>query len=264
MQVYFYIDQWLAYNFIINYAVLDICSLIRKWDISFLKIAALSGIGALLSLVPIFYFRLVGHREILFEVLFHVFILLLLLVLITGIHIREFITSFITLMIIVCFLSGCILMVAARWQMGIIKELIVVGTVVFVVHLLIYAIRQEVSHGDNIFFVTILTRNGEKTVKALWDSGNRLTEPYSKRPVVIASKKVVEELKDMLGPPLYVPYYSLGNNQGLLIIYSLDKMLVWKEGDTEKKQYKKIYVGEDEKLFEHQQEYSMILNYCMG
>lgn len=88
---------------------------------------------------------------------------------------------------------------------------------------------QNLQRQKNLYSVQ-LKQNG-KTVScmALYDSGNFLREPYQKRPVQIVSAEVLETLLEGEEKmPLWIPYHSLGNQNGLLEIYTIDAICIQK------------------------------------
>ena len=65
-------------------------------------------------------------------------------------------------------------------------------------------------------------------MNAYLDTGNTLTDPYKKRPVIITnSKNFIKEVKDK--PFFYIPYESI-NNTGLIKCYMIKKIYIENKG----------------------------------
>jgi len=77
----------------------------------------------------------------------------------------------------------------------------------------------------------VTLRQGDKTLTTagLIDTGNRLREPVSGRPVHVAWRGVMEELCPKVKGITYVPYRSVGG-EGLLAAVTLDEIKVEQEG----------------------------------
>lgn len=77
----------------------------------------------------------------------------------------------------------------------------------------------------------VTLRQGSRmyTAVGLIDTGNRLREPVSGRPVHVAVREVIEELSPKVRGVTYVPYRSVGG-EGLLPAVTLDEIKVEQEG----------------------------------
>lgn len=91
-----------------------------------------------------------------------------------------------------------------------------------------------------IFTVELLQKGKCKKTKGFYDSGNRLSDPYSKKGVNIVSEKLLRDLeilKDETGvmnglgmeecnTPVYIPYQALGNESGMLEVYYIEELTI--------------------------------------
>lgn len=77
--------------------------------------------------------------------------------------------------------------------------------------------------------VTLRQGNRIYTATGLIDTGNRLKEPVSGRPVHVAVREVMEKLCPRVKGVLYVPYHSVGG-EGVLPAVTLDEIKVEQEG----------------------------------
>ena len=79
----------------------------------------------------------------------------------------------------------------------------------------------------------VLLRNGENEikVKALIDTGNRLKDSLTGKPVSIISKEIVMELgRDIAAKDIrYIPYHTIGRKEGVMPIFSPDYMCLYLE-----------------------------------
>ncbi|MBQ8804662.1 MAG: sigma-E processing peptidase SpoIIGA [Tyzzerella sp.] len=102
---------------------------------------------------------------------------------------------------------------------------------------------------------------GEKKVEAagLIDTGNGLCDPFTGRPVSIldretARKLLGEEVQEGLR---FIPYQSIGKKEGVLPIFSIDRMCVLRE---EACWFERPLIGISEERISAGGEYEMILN----
>lgn len=91
----------------------------------------------------------------------------------------------------------------------------------------IYLERRE-QFACHIFPVVLYDAGRTMELKAYWDSGNQLLDSYSGRPVSIISRKMAMEFLDIREKGIrYVPYSSLGRENGLLPVCSVESMQIY-------------------------------------
>lgn len=78
--------------------------------------------------------------------------------------------------------------------------------------------------------VTLKYGEREERVTGLIDTGNRLREPVSGRPVHVATEGLCRRLCPVVKGVVYVPYQSVGTQRGILPAVILDRMEVEQEG----------------------------------
>ena len=104
-------------------------------------------------------------------------------------------------------------------------------------------LKQKYSSNDTICKVCISKGDNHVNVKALLDTGNLLTDPISKSPVIVSQLDKIEpiipsesliEIMYMMGGDVQkkqsahdanikvIPYKSVGNNDGIMIAYKVD------------------------------------------
>lgn len=124
-------------------------------------------------------------------------------------------------------------------------------------------VLMEVKEQKTLYDVSFSTGKRTITVKGFYDSGNHLIDPYMGSMVVIVSEALKEQLSPVLGKQVLVPYYSLGNEHGMLMAYRCKEMVIWKENE-EKSCYQNILLAVDGQVFLHGQGYDVILHANMG
>lgn len=108
-------------------------------------------------------------------------------------------------------------------------------------------------------YVVELTHNDIKiSLMAFYDSGNHLKDPYTQKGVHIISAGLLSELAFDEDKKVYLPYQSLGNNNGLIEVYYIDFLQIY--GQKNVIEQHKIPIGvAKEELFLNKS-YKMILN----
>ena len=102
--------------------------------------------------------------------------------------------------------------------------------------------RKKINTTYNII---IKLKNKEINLEGFLDTGNKLIDPYFKRPIILLNKKYINLKGKKI---LYVPFESLNNN-GLLKCIIPEYILV------DNKKYKEVLIGISENL-----NYDCILN----
>ncbi|WP_394522376.1 sigma-E processing peptidase SpoIIGA [Lacrimispora sp. JR3] len=111
---------------------------------------------------------------------------------------------------------------------------------------------------SNFFEVTMRYRGKEKKVTALLDTGNRLYEPISRRPVHVVTYEAVREICETVTEVIYIPFGSVGKSSGVLPGIFLDEMEV-RQGDEVKVIIKPL-VAVYKKTLSVNGEYQMLLH----
>lgn len=107
--------------------------------------------------------------------------------------------------------------------------------------------KQKLNKRDMLCNIELFNRGKSVKLTALLDTGNLLTDPVSKDPVVIVDKKTAKKLFDedyfnridtLIGGGDFskdefcdarlkiIPYISVGNKNGIMVAYKIDKMKV--------------------------------------
>ena len=120
----------------------------------------------------------------------------------------------------------------------------------------------------HLFPAELQHRGRIMNLMAYWDSGNQLYDPYTGKPVCIMDKEMGEalfgiklEAMECVPGIRYIPFRSLGETEGLLAVYDVEKMQIFT--GRKKLEITKAVIGlADKRLFENK-EYKMILHASM-
>ena len=134
-----------------------------------------------------------------------------------------------------------------------IKVTLIAGVVAFIVTQIAFKINKNKLNSKNAFFnIEIFFEEKTIKVKALLDSGNMLTEPISKLPVIIVEKEELKKIiskdflnyienfvggdvekeyeenniQEYLSKVRMVPFMSIGKENGMLIGIRIDKIKI--------------------------------------
>lgn len=124
--------------------------------------------------------------------------------------------------------------------------------------LLLYLLRKR-TFSDHMYLVKLFKDERSMEVRAYWDSGNQLQDPYTGQGVSILSgekaRLFLDEKKDRIR---YVPYCSLGEKDGLLGVTNVDEMVLYDGNKVIHKRQMAIGIA-DAGLLE-KKEYDLILH----
>ena len=110
-----------------------------------------------------------------------------------------------------------------------------------------------------LYQVTLFYRGREKKVTALLDTGNRLFEPVSRRPVHVVTYEAVKEICVSVPAVTYIPFGSVGRERGILPGIELDSMEVSQE-NRESTRIEHPLIGVCRQPLCGNREYEMLLN----
>lgn len=109
-----------------------------------------------------------------------------------------------------------------------------------------------------IFIVQLCHQRNYITTQGFYDSGNRLTDPYTGKGVHIVSEQLWKMLKLHDETAVFVPFQALGSQNGMIEVYYIDELII--EGGNERKIIQKCPLGvTKDNLFEGKK-YEIILN----
>lgn len=91
-------------------------------------------------------------------------------------------------------------------------------------------VKAQIRERDNLYEVTLTYRGRKQQVTALYDTGNRLYEPYGHEPVHIITCHACRQLCETVSQVIYIPFHAVGTEQGMLPGIRVDEMEVRQGG----------------------------------
>lgn len=98
--------------------------------------------------------------------------------------------------------------------------------------------RRQQKHRERYCEVTLYVKEKSKKVRGLYDTGNQLTDPFSKCPVSVVDEQILQELFRESGvkmeelKPHYIPYRAVGTAKGALLTVTVDAMEIQMRGQS--------------------------------
>lgn len=133
----------------------------------------------------------------------------------------------------------------------------------FPVWIFLYILRRKRKDVNDVCRVEIVCGEKEVCVRALFDTGNRLIDPYVGEPVHIISSKLFGELqREEESPVRFVPFSSVGCGHGMLRAFTANTMRV-EAGGKPVEVTRPVLAAADEEIFRGRA-YQMILNGSLG
>ena len=257
MQYIFYADIYFIQNFMIKIAVLYLSLYCNKVNFEttrvkgIVKICFASGIGTVIEMLGL----LLSGSYSFFVVCIHILELPIMFALLLGYkrkHLLHIVVSgYFFIMLINAVLEG-------TWncfgENGTFLFFLIFSCGVVVVAVRMWTNYKNLQRG--IYLVELLAGETILQINGFYDSGNCLKDTYTKKGVHIISHDIISKLE--LGNPVYIPYQSLGNENGLLEVYYLKEMVI--EGEKQRIRLENCPLGvTKDKLFEGKK-YQIILN----
>lgn len=93
-------------------------------------------------------------------------------------------------------------------------------------------VRREEKKNGHLYQAVVFYEGRKKELTAFLDTGNRLEDPYSHKPVSVISADCCGELFQTISGVSYIPFHSVGKESGLLPAVKADRMEIRKDGET--------------------------------
>ena len=250
----FYADVFLVQNFLMDLlAIVGVNRFLRRqkklWRLA--AAAAAASVGGLFLLLTI-------KNTLLYMVFSHLFVNTGMVFLAFGrCRKKEFLENWAVTYLVVILLGGML-----QWLVG--RGLTPAGLVpaaagISGVYLILAYLRERKNFSNHIFEAQMKKRERAISVKAYWDSGNQLRDPYTGQGVCILSeakaKLLFDEEQDNFR---LVPYCSLGASSGLLRVVDVDELQLFDGGKRICSNHVAVGIA-DEKLLENRA-YDLILH----
>ena len=131
--------------------------------------------------------------------------------------------------------------------------------VFFAGRFIVGAFRERLRLQNVLYDVTLHYGGRKKTVRALWDTGNRLYEPYTHQPVHVLTKDACKDFCDRVSGVIYIPFRSVGADAGVLPGIRMERMEVCRDGKF-LYAFEKPWVAISRKPLSGENRYQMLLN----
>lgn len=226
MHIEIYIENYLLLNFWMDYLILKIVSKLLQCKASLKRILLGAFLGAICAYIGLYFLFL---PQLLWEVLTYGTSGMILLKIGLGLKQQKAVLRGIVMIYSCTFLFGglysAIEFQIPGWDWYKAMSITAIGTGTVLYTLITRGIAKKKSEKASLLYdVTIGYGNQQKSMKAMWDSGNRLMEPISKKSVSVASECTMKEIIHSLpeGRLRLIPFYSVGCEEGILRAYRMD------------------------------------------
>ena len=227
-----YIDLFFLVNFMMDVCILLVAKKILKCPVTYKTVCFGAFLGAVMTCITMALPIKGGYVKFM---IFHGLINVLMIK--TGLRIkwnRGFLKAYVTVYLS-AFLIGGIFSCISQYM----RE----GSIFFVFALISYWGAKGV--WEWIYYqgkcrkvcceVLLCLKSDRIKVNAILDTGNRLRDPVTGKPVSIISKSVASKLWENF--PLdglrYIPYHTIGKKDGILPILTLDEMVLYLEEEIQ-------------------------------
>lgn len=258
-----YVDVLFVVNFFINYFLLGVTAKFSKFNPKTFRLILASALGALYSLIIlvddinavalwsskvavavlmlVVAFRYDRVKTFVLSLLIFAFANLLFLGMIIGVCI-TFSPKSVAIRNSVVYFD-----VSAR-------SLLMCAFVSYLLALIVVKIHNRRLLKNEIYTLTVFAKGQQVTLYAFLDTGNKLREPFSNTPVIIADKSKVEHLCS--GKNIRLIPASTINSQSVLTAFKADKIVI--KSSSQQEEVENIYIALSDQLSD--QSYSAIIN----
>ncbi len=230
-----YLDVVFVIQLVLDYCILKLTAEVMRLKTSQIRILLSSLLGAVGCCIMLLPMGINGKFKIFTTVIFFGSLMTIIAFRVRGI--RQYISLFLMITS-----SGFLLGGAARWCMNFMGHKfslpISILVIAAVCRILIWGLQQYRKQHSPFMPVTLRIRNADGgldkiTVVALVDTGNRLAEPLTGKPVCIISEGIVSILQSQ---EYRITYHALGNDDGHMKAHRIEEMIIHtKEGDVSAK-----------------------------
>ena len=116
-----------------------------------------------------------------------------------------------------------------------------------------------IKHVEKGVYTVVLSKAGKSMeIQGLYDSGNRLKDPYTSKGVHIIAKSCITNMISNELQTVCIPYQSLGVSLDLMEVTYFDELIIYTQKEVIKQQKVPIGIAKEEMFFN--KSYKMILN----
>lgn len=171
---------------------------------------------------------------------------------------KEFLENWIVTYLVVILLGG-----SFEWLTE--NRILTRGRLFFVavgilgVYALLFYLMQRKDLNNQIFETSLMNYGKTIALKAYWDSGNQLRDPYTGQGICILSKEcariLIDERKNHFR---LVPYRSLGKSDGMIWVTDIEELHIWNGKQRVHRTHVAVGIAEEELM--KNCEYELILH----
>ncbi len=259
MRYVFYPDVFWVTNFLLDMLVLFLVRYFKKCKSSILRLMVSSMAGATGSVLLFLTMKQYGMYQLLVHCILNP---LMILIAFPVKNARSFWKDFITVYVMMFLFGGLM----SWWveNLGHWRHFWIWALGAFAILMLVLHWLESRKMGQHSYELLLLTGDRSIMVTGFLDTGNLLMDPILNQPVHIIQEELLKEeiTKEQLHVR-YIPYHSLGQEQGLLPVVTLKAMYI--KGTQENEAVSPVYLEKPvfglarEKLFQSQN-YQVILN----
>lgn len=292
IKITIYVDIIFLENIIMNMAILYATSILLKEKARFFRIVIASAIGSIYVIIS-YISNLKIYSSIILKIILSVIIVYVafnatkakvLLNQTLIFYLTSFVFGGVALYLIYFIKPEEITMINGNFSGTYPIKVIFLGAVVAIsiIMISIKIIKTKITKKDMFYDITIKLEGREVKTKAMVDTGNLLKEPITNTPVVIVEysilydilpKEILNNLDEILGGDLekipkeireqyltklkFIPFSSLGKQNGMLIGIKAEELEIKNENEVQK--INKVIIGIYNKSLTKKGEYRALL-----
>ena len=251
----FYADVFLLQNFLMDFVAVTGANIFLKRYRRSRRLFATAFFNSVAGLLCILFIQ----NDVMYRLITHFLLNTIMIFMCFGkCGRREFMENWAVTYLVVIVLGGLM-----QWlsESRVISHnyLIQLIFVVFAGYGILQYLMQKRTFANHIYLVKLQKGERSMEVKAYWDSGNQLRDPYTGQGVSILSSEKAQYFLDTEKDRIrYVPYCSLGKSEGLLSVTNVDELVLFDGKKTIHMKQMAIGIANDGLL--EKKEYDLILH----
>lgn len=244
MEITIYLDVLLLVNFSMDFFLLWLLRMILKLKGNWIRLAAGSAAGAFLSALAIYGWIWAGGEGAGLSGGLAVFLWGAAVFCISGLMVgiafcpssgREFLREELGLLFAAALTEGILEWAGTAWlsasgealtvnSLGIMSSLLFLAGSCLLADVLWKAVQEAACERSCRYQVTLFYQGSQVTAEGFLDTGNRLKEPATGRPVHVADRALVESICPRVEKISMIPYRTIDGGGAVLKAVTLDRM----------------------------------------
>lgn len=221
-----YVDLLVVEDLIINYLILIGTGILLNRIIKFKNIFLSSVIGTI-SLIFLF----IDINKLLIFIISFIFSIIMSIISFKYKDIIYTIKNIMYMYFISIFLAGTIYLINTNFMPHInsyiLNTIILIIIAIFTTYIYVKSLKKIKIINSNYYQIDIYLKDKPKiTITSFLDTGNKLTDPYTHKPIILISNKTVDINKEKI---ILVPYNTI-DSHGLLKCFLPEKIYIHKIG----------------------------------